>query len=145
MKKKKLKKEKCEALKHFTKAELVDAKQKVYENVYEIEKGKKIYSYRRTGTCDSKKCNAACCKAISYNKHGGETNLYVRGFTDKETDYSYIMDKKCKYLKGRKCSIFKKKNFPNPCLQFPHLNDGMYLAVEDVCTFGFRFLGVRDA
>lgn len=102
------------------------------------------YLVRRTGECKPKECASACCKIISYNISGkysdGEpVNRYFKGFADKIIGGHAIMEKKCVSLcKSGLCSVWKKKNqFPGPCKEFPHPIDGVYVAVEPVCSFKF--------
>ncbi len=96
-------------------------------------KGKK-YLVERTGKCNPKKCHSACCKFIHLGKRS-----YFGGFCCK-SKFGYIIKKKCKYLKNNKCTLWKKKSFPNVCKQFPHPSDGVFLEISKKCSFKFEIV-----
>lgn len=110
---------------------------------YILEIKEKKYLVRRTGECDYKKCKNACCKIISIHVSGkysdGEPiNRYIKNFATKIIGDHAIIEKKCSQLnKNGLCNVWKKKKFPGPCDEFPHPNDGVYIAVEPVCSFKF--------
>ncbi len=105
-------------------------------------KGNK-YLVKRTGKCEPKKCKAACCKIMAHKTEG---DLYFSGFVDEQIGDWSIIKKQCQQLsKGGMCKVWKqKKKFPKPCEQFPHPTDGVYVAVEPVCSFKFVILEVIE-
>lgn len=124
--------------------------------IFFYEKGKefsivefkdKFVIVQRVGKCDYKKCKNACCKFCSalYVKD------YSRGFFDGKDSFGKdILKRKCNNLqKNGLCKLWRKKSsknsiknkgFPIACKQFPHVGDGIYWEVADVCSYKFRIV-----
>ncbi len=104
--------------------------------IYMLKFKDKYLVVRRTGKCDYKKCKSACCKFICL----GESK-YWDGFGKKNEFGNIILNTKCKNLnKKGECLVFKKKNFPEACKQFPHPIDGVYKHIAEKCMFKFEIL-----
>lgn len=106
------------------------------------------YLVMRTGGCNPKICNSACCKitATKIQKwYDGTSSLsYLKGFYSKRVGEHMIKEKNvCKRLcKNGKCRIWKRKNFPDECKEFPHPTDGVYVSCMKKCSFKFEIYEV---
>ena len=107
-----------------------------------VKKGDKKYLLRRLGSCITTKCKARCCKFFHFE--GGVSKFMETGFFEK-TDRGHICEKVCRHLKRGKCSVWKKKTFPDACKQFPTATDSQYHIVMSKCAFSFEIIGeVKD-
>jgi len=109
---------------------------------YKLSINGKKYLVTKHGKCKPKKCNSECCKVISNHLgihcDGEPIYNYLSGFTDRKLGEYALTYRRCKKLNRKGlCSIWKKKNFPDPCEEFPNPNDGVYVAVLPRCSFYF--------
>lgn len=103
------------------------------EFTYYIRLGDDLLLIKRIGKCSPDKCKSICCKSFFY---GGSSKDYVNGFMNK-AEHGYYINKICRYLKKNRCSRWKKKGFPLPCLMFPEFMDKYYWHIMDKCTFKY--------
>lgn len=99
-------------------------------------KGKRLLIVRK-GECDPVKCNSACCKFLSLGPPGCKFGKYTKNF-GRVVHNRVVIQIKCKHLKGTKCSLWKKKDFPSPCKRYPTLADQHYWVVFGKCSFWFK-------
>ena len=108
------------------------------------------YYYIRTGSCNYKKCQAACCRfnCLGHRPHNKKDYHFMTDFQH----YQGVLIKKINgidfHLSPRlcphiavdgKCELHKKNKQPNVCKYFPMSpNDGVYLALKHVCSYKFK-------
>ena len=100
--------------------------------------------YKRTGTCDFKKCKAACCRfAYMAEVNNDEYEKYISGFPNiKFIELNgrkhIIIDRPCKNLnmKTFKCKIQENKSVA--CNQFPTQDDSVFKLVQGKCSYRFE-------
>ncbi len=111
-----------------------------YPTIKQLEK-----DYNRSGTCDYKKCNAACCRFICLGKATEAHVEHKRFFKYFGVELVrigvedvMIMKKDCKYLDKRtlKCKIHKSKSYC--CRNFPTPGDYHYKIVKKLCSYIFK-------
>ena len=109
-------------------------------STYKVYRKGKEYIITRKGKCKPEKCGAICCKFISI-----EGAKFNKGFGKMSANSgTIIIDKKCKFLKNNRCSIFGKKDFPRACGQFPNPTDRHYWHVFGKCTFWFDVEEIKE-
>lgn len=106
------------------------------DNIYIVSLKNKDILIQRIGKCEPKECKSACCKFI----HIESDNSYYQGFGEK-TREGIRINKVCKHLCKLKCSLWKKKSFPEACQQFPNPTDTVFNEVYGVCSFRFAIIG----
>lgn len=98
----------------------------------------KKYLIERVGKCNPDRCKARCCKVISFSS-GNNINRYWNGFRDfKISKKSIGINKNCRNLCKEKCKIWKTKQFPDECKEFPWASDGVYHASYKDCKFRYK-------
>ena len=110
------------------------------------------FYYKRTGRCNWKKCQAACCRfeCIIGEKKKNKSqymNDYVATFQTTQIRHIngydiYFKPKWCdKITLDGKCTLHNKKRQPRVCMYFPmHPDDGMYTALKHICGYKFKKL-----
>ena len=109
------------------------------------------FYYKRTGSCNWKKCQAACCRfeCVIGDKNKNKKQ-YLNDFNHIDFDELRRLNGYDVYLKAKlcshitvdgKCVLHNSKLQPRVCTYFPmHPDDGMYISVEHVCGYKFKKL-----
>lgn len=93
----------------------------------------------RTGSCEPKTCNAACCRIYMINRIK-QLDDYISGFIPNKDDFgNHFLSKDCKHLSSTgKCSVWGTEEMPEACKQFPNPGDSVYNYVYEKCSFRFE-------
>ena len=113
-------------------------------------KENKDYYFQRSGFCDWKKCQSACCRFHHVRNIDckGAIILKPSAYYQNHEIVVKQIGNKIHYLKpflceaislDGKCRLHNKKWQTRVCKYFPMSpDDGMYVAVESVCRFKFK-------
>lgn len=114
------------------------------------------FIYQRSGKCNPKKCESACCRFdhVGHTDNNGQSMDYhkmnsfrhIRGVQTRVVNRitHYITPRLCPYIKiGGGCDLHGKRTQPTVCRDFPVTpTDGVYVACKHVC--GYKFKKIRN-
>lgn len=108
-------------------------------SVSDVEK-----KYKRTGTCDYKKCGAACCRFMDIGVIlNDEHEKYLSGFPKVKfielNGWKHIViDAPCKNLNLETFECKIQENKSAACSQFPMPHDSVFKLVQEKCSYQFE-------